>query len=74
MLPDGVYKTLVIILYINLLIKSQLTIIKRLKKLIGFSISTWFIEKILCLNTSSTPLLTWGNLYPFDACVLVLEA
>ena len=30
MLPDGVYKTLVIL--INLLIKSQLTIVKRLKK------------------------------------------
>ena len=39
MLPDGVYKTLVI-LYINLLVKSQLTIIKRLKKLIAHA-SPW---------------------------------
>lgn len=38
MLPDGVYKTLVIL--IDLVIKSQLTIIKRLKKLIAHA-SPW---------------------------------
>ena len=38
MLPDVVYKTLVIL--INLLIKSQLTIVKRLKKLIAHA-SPW---------------------------------